>query len=193
MRRTGRIEVSPKRIACEYPTRRMWKQFLKSKLAELATLTEHEAKVQQGSSPHALATSAEAPIADHAYSKEDGQRKGIDKSALSLPEPRRIRDRKHVRAVTQLPCLVCGRQPSDPHHLRFAQSRALSRRASDEFTVPLCRGHHREVHRCGDEAEWWRRQGIDAVGVARALWLEFSSPCQTSWFFPISQYHRRRR
>ena len=143
-----------------------------SKLAELATLTEHEAKVQQGSSPHVLATSAEAPIADHAYSKEDGQRKGIDKSALSLPEPRRIRDRKHVRAVTQLPCLVCGRQPSDPHHLRFAQSSALSRRASDEFTVPLCRGHHREVHRCGDEAEWWRRQGIDAVGVARALWLE---------------------
>ena len=143
-----------------------------SKLAELATLTEHEAKVQQGSSPHVLATSAEAPIADHAYSKEDGQPKGIDKSALSLPEPRRIRDRKHVRAVTQLPCLVCGRRPSDPHHLRFAQSRALSRRASDEFTVPLCRGHHREVHRCGDEAEWWRRQGIDAVGAARALWLE---------------------
>ncbi len=28
MRRTGRIEASPKRIACEYPTRRMWKQFL---------------------------------------------------------------------------------------------------------------------------------------------------------------------
>jgi hypothetical protein len=37
-----------------------------------------------------------------------------------------------------------------PHHLRFAQPRALGRKASDEFTVPLCRVHHREVHRAGD-------------------------------------------
>ena len=79
----------------------------------------------------------------------------IDKSMLALPEPRRVRDREHVRHVTQQPCLICGRRPSDAHHLRFAQSRALSRKVSDEFTVPLCRGHHREVHRSGDEAAWW--------------------------------------
>ena len=100
-------------------------------------------------------------------------RSGIDKSELSLPEPRRVRDREHVRSVAQKPCLVCGRCPSDPHHLRFAQSRALSRKVSDEFVVPLCRGHHREVHRCGDETAWWRHRGIDALGVARVLWLEF--------------------
>ena len=47
---------------------------------------------------------------------------------------------------------VCGRRPSDAHHLRFAQSRALGRKVSDEFTVPLCRAHHREVHRCGTRA-----------------------------------------
>ena len=70
--------------------------------------------------------------------------------------------------------VVCGRQPADPHHLRFVQSRALSRRASDEFTVPLCRGHHREVHRCGDEAAWWRGQKIDALGVARVYWREIA-------------------
>ena len=87
-------------------------------------------------------------------------RSGIDKSELSLPEPRRVRDREHVRSVAQKPCLVCGRCPSDPHHLRFAQSRALSRKVSDEFVVPLCRGHHREVHRCGDETAWWRHRGI---------------------------------
>jgi hypothetical protein len=143
-----------------------------SKLAELATLTEHDIQAQQTYSAHALVTPSEGLNANHADLNEHGRRKEIDKSALSLPEPRRIRDRKHVRAVAQRPCLVCGRQPSDPHHLRFAQSRALSRRASDEFTVPLCRGHHREVHRCGDEAAWWRGRGIDALGVARALWLE---------------------
>ena len=98
--------------------------------------------------------------------------KGIDKSALALPEPRRIRDREHVRFVAQQPCLICGRQPCDAHHLRFAQSRALGRKVSDEFTVPLCRGHHREVHRHGDEAAWWSKAGIDPTVAARALWLE---------------------
>jgi hypothetical protein len=96
----------------------------------------------------------------------------IDKSVLTLPEPRRMRDREHVRSVAQHPCLICGRLPSDAHHLRFAQSRALGRKVSDEFTVPLCRGHHRGVHRCGDEAAWWKSTGVDPVVAARALWLE---------------------
>ena len=97
---------------------------------------------------------------------------GIDKSALTLPEPRRVRDRDHVRSVAQKACLICGRRPSDPHHLRLAQSRAMGRKVSDEFTVPLCRGHHREVHRSGDEAAWWTKQGIDPAAAARALWLQ---------------------
>jgi ERF superfamily protein len=95
----------------------------------------------------------------------------IDKSVLAFREARRIRDRDHMRHVIRQPCLVCGRQPSDPHHLRFAQSRALGRKVSDEFTVPLCRAHHREIHRCGNE-ELWGKAGIDPVPAARALWLE---------------------
>jgi hypothetical protein len=43
---------------------------------------------------------------------------------------------------------------------------------SDEFTVPLCRGHHREVHHSDDEPAWWRKFGIDPTPAARALWLE---------------------
>ena len=69
-------------------------------------------------------------------------------------------------------CLICGRRPADPHHLRFAQHRALGRKVSDEFTVPLCRGHHREAHRSGDEAAWWKNAGIDPTTTARALWVE---------------------
>ena len=98
--------------------------------------------------------------------------KAVDKSVLSFPEPRRVRDRNHVKAVAQHPCLICDRRPADAHHLRFAQSRALGRKVSDEYTVPLCRGHHREVHHCGDEAAWWRNAGVDPVIAARALWLE---------------------
>jgi hypothetical protein len=96
----------------------------------------------------------------------------IDKSVLGFPEPRRIRDRDHIRHVMKQSCLICGRRPSDPHHLRLAQSRALGRKVSDEFTVPLCRTHHREIHRCGDEGSWWQNTGIDPLAAARALWLE---------------------
>ena len=97
---------------------------------------------------------------------------GVDKSTLPLPEPRRIRDRDHVRFVAKQPCVVCGRQPSDAHHIRFAQSPALGRRVSDEFTVPLCRGHHREVHHCGDEPVWWLKMRINPMTPARVLWLK---------------------
>ena len=95
----------------------------------------------------------------------------IDKSVLALPAPRRIRDRDHVKSVAKQPCLVCGRRPADAHHLRFAQSPALGRKVSDEFIVPLCRGHHREIHRSGDELAWWNKVGIDPTVTARALWL----------------------
>ena len=96
----------------------------------------------------------------------------IDKSVLALPEPRRVRDRDHVKFVAKQACLICGRRSSDAQHLRFVQHQALGRKVSDEFTVPLCRGHHRELHRCGDEAAWWRNARIDPTTTARALWLE---------------------
>ena len=70
------------------------------------------------------------------------------------------------------PCVICGRRPSDAHHLRFAQLRALGRKVSDEYTVPVCRSHHREIHRSGDEASWWERAGIDPVAIARQLWTQ---------------------
>jgi hypothetical protein len=98
--------------------------------------------------------------------------KAVNKTTLSIPEPRRIRDREHVRHVAKQPCLVCGRMPCDAHHLRFAQPRALARKVSDEFTVPLCRGHHREVHRSSEEAAWWLKVRINPMVKARALWLK---------------------
>jgi hypothetical protein len=96
----------------------------------------------------------------------------VDKSLLALPEPRRFRDKTHRQFVSKQPCLICGRQPADAHHLRFAQHRALGRKVSDEFIVPLCRGHHREAHRSGDEAAWWSKAGIDPIDAARTLWLQ---------------------
>ena len=98
--------------------------------------------------------------------------KGIDKSILAVAAPRRYRNREHMRYVAQQACLVCGRKPSDSHHLRFTQPRALGRKVSDEFAVPLCRTHHRAAHRARDEQAWWKSIGIDPVKVARKLWKE---------------------
>ena len=97
---------------------------------------------------------------------------GIDKSVLAVAAPRRYRNREHLRYVAKQPCLICGRRPSDPHHLRYLQPRALGRRASDEFAVPLCRSHHRAVHRARDERAWWRAAGVDPDQVARKLWKD---------------------
>src|SRR6266702_6329523 len=57
----------------------------------------------------------------------------------------------------------------------LAQVRALGRKVSDEFTVPLCRTHHRELHSTGNEAGWWAKVGMDAVSIARKLWNETRS------------------
>jgi hypothetical protein len=97
---------------------------------------------------------------------------GIDKSVLVIATPRRYRNRDHLRYVGQQACLICGRKQSDPHHLRYLQPRALGRKVSDEFAVPLCRSHHRAVHRAGDEQAWWTAAGIDPVKVARQLWRQ---------------------
>src|ERR1700733_5497905 len=137
--------------------------------ARLASFAAPETDNSQRAGDVAQPLTAQGSPAAEPKSKRS---KAIDKSVLALPEPRRVRDREHVRFVAKQPCLVCGRQPADAHHLRFTQSRALGRKVSDEFTVPLCRGHHREVHGHGDEGAWWEKVGVDPAVTARALWLE---------------------
>jgi len=98
------------------------------------------------------------------------ERPRIDKSVLTFGEPKRIRSKAHLRFVARQPCLICGRSPSHAHHVRYAQSRGLSLKVSDEFTVPLCAIHHSENHTTGDERQWWQQHKIDPLAVAIALW-----------------------
>jgi hypothetical protein len=131
--------------------------------SDAAAPSNDESSVPQITGPQVIPTTE---------STDAGQAKGIDKSILAVAAPRRYRNREHLRYVAQQACLVCGRKPSDPHHLGFTQPRALGRKVSDEFAVPLCRGHHRAVHRSRDERAWWRQAGIDPIKVARSLWKE---------------------
>ena len=111
----------------------------------------------------------------------------IDKSQLPLAEPKRLLDKAHLKFVASQPCLVCGRQPSDPHHLRFAQPRALGMKISDEFTVPLCRGHHRQLHQAGNEMTWWQDLKIEPLAIATGLWEQtHPKPTATDTHQPIA-------
>jgi hypothetical protein len=96
-------------------------------------------------------------------------------TTAGLVKPTRARDKDHLRSISLQPCTVCGRQPCEAHLIRFAQPRALGRRVSDEFTVPLCRLHHRELHRHGDERVWWNRLNIDPLPIALRLWQQTRS------------------
>jgi hypothetical protein len=89
-------------------------------------------------------------------------------TVISKPVPER--DREHLKFVASQPCLVCGRTPSDAHHIKFAEQRAMGRKVSDKFTVPVCRLHHRELHRRGNERAWWQSRGIDPLVIAATLW-----------------------
>jgi hypothetical protein len=46
----------------------------------------------------------------------------------------------------------------------------LGRKVSDEFTVPLCRDHHRELHRNGNERAWWANVQIAPIEAAKEFW-----------------------
>src|SRR5258706_13125301 len=103
----------------------------------------------------------------------------IDKADLSFGAERRFRDKAHLQFVASQPCLICGRQPSHAHHLTFAQSRGLSMKVSDEYTVPLCVLHHDDVHRNGPEPAWWGKRGMDPKPIAATLWLTSRSVAET--------------
>ncbi|MBV9970839.1 MAG: DUF968 domain-containing protein [Xanthobacteraceae bacterium] len=94
----------------------------------------------------------------------------IDKSLLTFGAPRRERDRDHLLFVARQPCLICSRIPSDAHHLRFAQPTSMGRKVGDQFVVPLCRTHHRQLHESHDEARWWDDLEIGALEIAKGLW-----------------------
>ena len=106
-----------------------------------------------------LGDSGPAPLLESEKASDDCQPQRTERGADAvtvISKPVRDRDRAHLKFVAAQPCLVCGRTPSDPHHVKFA--------------VPICRLHHRELHRRGNERVWWQNQGIDPLVVAATLW-----------------------
>jgi hypothetical protein len=111
-------------------------------------------------------TALQTPLATAA----DDQTSRAEELVTPLRKSTRRRSKAHLAFVAAQPCLICRRSPCDAHHLKFAQPRSLGRKVSDEFTVPLCRDHHHQLHRHGNERAWWANLQIDALKEARELW-----------------------
>jgi len=123
-------------------------------------------------SDDALAVEAAYQAALERLARSEPPEEGSWSDAMASPLKKTVRRRNkaHLAFVAAQPCLVCRRTPCEAHHLKFAQPRALGRKVSDEFTVPLCHEHHRELHRCGNEAAWWTNLQIAPLEVAKNLW-----------------------
>src|SRR5439155_23603133 len=154
-------EALPAKNSLTAANAKLVEEAFEGRLSELAPSTTAEAADDAAPSTHVTLATA---------NRNPDQPNGINKSMLVLAKPRRYRNRDHLRFVMQQPCLLCGRNPSDAHHIRFVQPRALGRKASAEFAVPLCRSHHRAVHRAGNEKARWKQAGIDPIKVARNPW-----------------------
>jgi hypothetical protein len=111
------------------------------------------------------------PVANSQPAVDDQLTSNKTEMAFQLIKTVRKRSKRHLAFVAAQPCLICKRCPCDAHHLKFAQPRSLGRKVSDEFTVPLCRAHHEELHRYGNESAWWANVQIVPMAVAKELWM----------------------
>ncbi len=161
----------------------------------LATIESASAPAEEQSPPppeHGSAPSVEEPwlasLADPAMAPMTLPRAATVPGRRVAAKTIRLRDKEHCKFVATQPCVVCGRTPAESHHIRFAQPRALGQKVSDEYTVPLCRLHHRELHRYGDEASWWAGATIDPVPIALELWRRSRLPysLDATWTEPLS-------
>jgi hypothetical protein len=132
------------------------------------TLTTHDAQAVEAAYLAKAGPSFEAEP-DSQLDDRNSVEAGIGLVSF-LAKPIRKRSKAHLAFVASQPCLVCKTTPCDAHHLKIAQPRSLGRKVSDEFTVPLCRKHHQELHRHGNEANWWTNMQIAPLPIARELW-----------------------
>lgn len=85
---------------------------------------------------------------------------------MARPKAQFIRSEKWLRWVKSQPCVCCGKQADDPHHLIGMGHGIMGGKDNDTATIPLCRFHHNELHR--NTAEFEQKYGTQAQ-----LWYEF--------------------
>ena len=82
-----------------------------------------------------------------------------------IPKRYEVDARWWLAEIRSMPCVVCGKPRSDPHHLYHIRWR-------DDYAVNLCRGCHRSRHDAADKIQWEQTNGVD---LAHHL-LKFLTP-----------------
>ena len=88
-------------------------------------------------------------------------------SFMLRPKRRRWTNEKYTRWVKQQPCLCCGKQADDPHHIIGYGQGGMGTKAHDLFVIPLCRAHHDELH--ADMRAFEERYGTQPELLLRML------------------------
>lgn len=75
----------------------------------------------------------------------------------NLQKKKPIRNKKYLDWVTTLDCCICGAPADDAHHIISAGQGGMGTKADDLYTLPLCRGHHTEIHNNPSlwESQWY--------------------------------------
>lgn len=85
---------------------------------------------------------------------------------MLIPKTKPIRDPKWMAHLKTLPCRCCGAYGSDPAHLGHA--RGMGYKEGDDWCVPLCRIHHREMDTDPRGKEVWWMQNVAIPEAERA-------------------------
>lgn len=78
-------------------------------------------------------------------------------SFMLRPKLKRWECEKYTQWVKTQPCVCCGKQADDPHHIIGYGQGKMGSKAHDIFTLPLCRYHHNELH--ANVEEWENKYG----------------------------------
>ena len=90
------------------------------------------------------------------------------KQALQRGYLKPIRNKPYLNYVASLPCVVCGQEPAgDAHHAIGVGFGGMGDKASDLFTMPLCRVCHDILH--AGVKDWEALHGIQWEHVALTI------------------------
>ena len=83
-------------------------------------------------------------------------------------KPGPIKNKPFMKYISALPCCVCGTyEHIQAHHPIANSTRRRYGKAHDTETVPLCFGHHAELHdKIGDEEKFQEMYGVDFKEIA---------------------------
>lgn len=91
---------------------------------------------------------------------------------------KKFKSKKYLKAVSELPCCVCGDEYSVvPHHIKSKNYLGTGYKSPDDLTMPLCHRHHQMLHDYG-YIDWEKNYGSqedhirDTQGKLYALFLD---------------------